>query len=117
VQDTPSSRPAYSPAGGRLGSGSVNFTRSLLHFLYSRARTWKIHSNGGLTIAAEVKFSGVAGTHERIIDFGNGIGRHDDSFVLSRWRSSSSLYAAITERVSCMQRVQVCQRRRHSEKC
>ena len=101
LQHAPSNRPVYSPYGGRLTAGSVNFTRSSLHFLHSRARTWKIHSNGGLTIVAEVKFSGAAGMHERIIDFGNGIGRYDDSFLLSRWKTSSRLYAALTEQVRC----------------
>ena len=50
---------------------------------------------------AEVMFKGTAGMHERIIDFGNGIGRYDDAFLISRWGSSSRLYAAITEQVRC----------------
>lgn len=55
---------------------------------------------GGLTIVAEVKFSGSAGSHERIVDMGSTLERYYDSIVLSRWQTSSKVYATITNKVS-----------------
>lgn len=101
VQDTPARRPLYTPGGGRLASGSVSFDRAESHFLYPRQNAWNIQSNGGLTIVAEVKFSGVPGMYERIVDFGNALHRYNESFLLSRWKASTILYAAITEKVGC----------------
>ena len=80
----------------------MQFNRAASHYLHSRQRTWNVGSNMGLTIAAEVKFSGEAGMYERIVDFGSTLERHHDSFLLSRWRDSSQLYAAITEKVSAI---------------
>jgi hypothetical protein len=99
VQDTPARRPSYTPGGGRLASGSVSFDREESHFLYPRQKAWNIQSNGGLTMVAEVKFSGAPGMYERIVDFGNALHRYNESFLLSRWKASTRLYAAITEKV------------------
>ena len=101
MQDAPAHRPTYIPGGGRMGSGSVSFDRAGSHFLYPRQKAWNIQSNGGLTIVAEVKFSGVPGMYERIVDFGNALHRYNESFLLSRWRTTTMLYAAITEKVGC----------------
>ena len=98
-QDTPSHRPVYMSTSGMLGQGGIKFDRGAVQFLHSRDRTWNIASNGGLTVAVEVKYSGLAGMNERIVDFGSTLERYHDSFLLSRWQDSDQLYAAITEKV------------------
>jgi hypothetical protein len=70
TQDTPSFRPVHMSMHGRLGQGGIQFDRGALQFLHSRERTWHIASNGGLTIASEVMFSGTVGMNERVVDFG-----------------------------------------------
>jgi hypothetical protein len=99
TQDTPSFRPVHMSTHGRLGQGGIRFDRGALQFLHSRERTWHIASNGGLTIASEVMFSGTVGMNERVVDFGSTLERYHDSFLLSRWQDSDRLYAAITEQV------------------
>ena len=98
-QDAPFHRPVYNSSVGRVGNVGFVFNRSAPHFLHSGPHTWNIKTNGGLTIAAKVKFVGEAGMHERIIDFGNAVERYYDSILLSRWYASSRLYAAITDKV------------------
>ena len=99
TQDTPSFRPVHMSTRGRLGQGGIQFDRGALQFLHSRERRWRIASNGGLTIACEVMFSGSVGMNERVVDFGSTLERYHDSFMLSRWQDSDRLYAAITEQV------------------
>jgi hypothetical protein len=48
-----------------------------------------ISSNGGLTIVAVVRFTGTAGSNERIVDLGSGAG--NNSIVLARYATSASL--------------------------
>jgi len=99
AQDTPSKRPVYNESGGRLGTGGISFNRTGLSFLHGRDKAIDIATHGGLTIVAEVKFSGTVGKHERIVDLGSTLERHYDSIVLSRWDSSDKIYAAITNKV------------------
>lgn len=93
----------YNESGGRLGTGSIFFNRTALSFLQGRSNRVNIAtSGGGLTIVAEVKFSGTAGRHERIVDLGSTLDRYYDSIVLSRWQMTSEIYVAITNKVSAM---------------
>jgi hypothetical protein len=98
-QDMASNRPVYNPLTGRLSNGGLEFSRTAAQYLHSAPRTWRINTNGGLTIVAEIKFSGIVGENERIIDFGSTLERYYDSFLFSRWQSSDQVYAAITEKV------------------
>jgi hypothetical protein len=101
LQDTPSLRPVYNrnSSVGTLGRGGIVFSRALLQFMHARQGSWNIQSNDGLTIVAQVRFSGDAGMHERVVDFGSTVERYYDSFLLSRWQASNLLYAAITQKV------------------
>ena len=99
AQDSPSKRPVYNESRGRLGIGGISFNRTGLSFLEGRGKMINIATHGGLTIVAEVKFSGTVGKHERIIDLGSTLERHYDSIVLSRWESTDKIYAAVTNKV------------------
>jgi hypothetical protein len=62
----------YSASGGPQGKGHVTFNRTNSQYLDAGARTLNIATNGGLTIVAVVRFTGTAGSYERIIDLGSG---------------------------------------------
>ena len=73
---------SYSAAGGPAGNGHVTFNRAESDFLSAGTRTLNIASNGGFTVVAVVRFTGSAGSYERIIDFGNGAS--NDNLILAR---------------------------------
>jgi hypothetical protein len=85
--------PLYNPLGGPQGKGHVNFDRSKEQYLDAGPCTWNIETNGGLTIVAVVRFTGSAGSSERIIDFTSGPGIY---LALGRYQTSSGLFLAIT---------------------
>ena len=63
-QDTEPNRPTYNPSAGRLVQGGLDFHRAASQYLHSAPKTWMIKANGGLTIVAEIKFSGTVGRNE-----------------------------------------------------
>jgi hypothetical protein len=83
----------YNPLGGPQGKGHVTFDRSKKQYLDAGPCTWNIETNGGLTIVAVVRFTGSAGSFERIIDFTSGPGIY---LVLGRYDTSSGLFLGIT---------------------
>ena len=82
---------SYSAAGGPANNGHVSFNRAESDFLHAGTRTLNIASNGGLTIVAVVRFTGSAGTWERIIGFDNGgvTCAGSDLIVLARIQSQN----------------------------
>jgi len=90
---------------GPDGRGAVFFDRSLSQFLDGGIHTFNIASNGGFTAVAVVKFTGIAGSFERIFDFGDG-GRARN-ILMGRDGTSTSLYVAILDEgvVDCSARL------------
>jgi hypothetical protein len=86
--------PVYNPLGGPQGKGHVTFDRSKEQYLDAGPCTWNIETNGGLTIVAVVRFTGSAGSEERIIDFASG--PNINGIYLARYQTSSDLYLEIT---------------------
>jgi hypothetical protein len=82
--------PTYDPLGGPQGKGHVSFDRSQSQYLDAGPRTLNIATNGGLTIVAVVRFTGLlkAGIYERIIDLGSGDGVNNN-LRLSRYGQHS----------------------------
>jgi hypothetical protein len=64
--------PVYNALGGPQGKGHVSFLRAQSQYLDAGPRTLNIATNGGLTIVGVVRFTGTAGSWERIIDLGSG---------------------------------------------
>jgi len=60
------SRPVEDPTGGPKGMGAVNFDRGLAQYLEGRPHQFNIETNRGFTAIAVVKFTGVAGSNERM---------------------------------------------------
>lgn len=90
AQATSGNRPVYYNRGGYTNDmGYVNFDRANSQHLNGGSRTLNIATNGGLTVVALVKFTGTAGSWERIIDFGNG--PDNDNILLARFETSSTL--------------------------
>ena len=90
AQGTAGNRPMYFDRGGYTNDmGYLNFDRANSQHLNGGSRTLNIATNGGLTIVALVKFTGTAGSWERIIDFGNG--SENDNIVFARFGTSSTL--------------------------
>jgi hypothetical protein len=90
AQGTAGNRPMYFDRGGYTNDmGYLNFDRANSQHLNGGSRTLNIATNGGLTIVALVKFTGTAGSWERIIDFGNG--SENDNIVFARFETSSTL--------------------------
>jgi len=83
----------YNPFGGPQGKGHVTFDRSKEQYLDAGPCTWNIETNGGLTIVAVMRFTGSAGSNERIPDFTSEPGVF---LVLGRAGTSSGLFLAIT---------------------
>ena len=74
--------PAFSAGGGPEGKGAVRFTRAQEQYLNGGKHTFKIATNGGLTVIAVVRFVNPSAAWERIIDFGNG--QSNDNLMLAR---------------------------------
>jgi len=86
------SLPSYIAVGGPVGKGDMNFDRSSSQYLDGGAHTFNVASGGGFTAVAVVKFTGAAGMHERIFDFGNGI---DENIILWRLYDTTELMFTI----------------------
>jgi len=82
-------KPVETPTGGPESMGAITFDRELSQFLDSGPRQFNLATNGGFTAVAVVKFTGVAGAHERIFDFGNGPSA--DNIIIYRQESTSNL--------------------------
>ena len=91
--DVSSSVLSYSPSGGPTGKGHVSFDRGQSDYLDGGSLDLKIASNGGLTIVTVVRFTGSAGSYERIIDFSNGAG--NENVILARHGSNNYLRLSI----------------------
>ena len=87
------SKPAVSPTGGPGGGGMLTFDRTLSQFLDGGARKLNVASNGGFTFVSVMKFTGSAGAHERLIDFGNAAS--SDSIAIYRDVETTSMNAGI----------------------
>jgi len=64
--------PSYIAQGGPQGKGQVTFNRYQSQYLDAGPRVLNIATNGGLTIVSVVRFTGIPGWSERIIDLGTG---------------------------------------------
>jgi streptogramin lyase len=83
----------YNALGGPLGKGHVTFDRAQSQYLDAGARTLNIATNGGLTIVSVVRFTGTAGSWERIIDLGNGPDK--DNIVVARPLTTSNVHVNV----------------------
>ncbi len=81
--------PTYNPLGGPQGKGHVSFDRAQSQYLDAGPRTLNIATNGGLTIVAVVRFTGIVGAFEKIIDLGSG--SPDNNIILGRYAVTSSI--------------------------
>lgn len=92
-QSTSANQPTYISYGG-LGveNGFVRFNRTSSQHLNGGSKVFNINTNGGFTALAFMKFTGSAGSWERILDFGNGQGGVNGlNILLARFESSSTL--------------------------
>ena len=88
-----SSALSYSPLGGPTGSGHVSFDRTQSDYLDGGSLQLNMASNGGLTIVTVVRFTGSAGSYERIVDLGNGA--DNGNVFLSRVETNDELWLVI----------------------
>lgn len=85
----PSAPQTFEATDGPDGNGhSLRFDRASKTFLDGGTHVFNISSRGGFTAIAVVRFTGPAGSGERVFDFGNGPGR--SNVMLGRWNSASS---------------------------
>lgn len=70
------------PRSGYLAKPCVDLVRDNAHSLNGGPRTLSIHTNGGFTALAHVRFNGAPTTGERIFDFGNAAS--NNNIVLGR---------------------------------
>lgn len=91
AQATAGNRPVYYDRGGLSNDmGYINFNRANGQHLNGGSRTLNIATNGGLVVIALIKFTGTAGSFERIIDFGNG--QANNNILFARSGTTSNLY-------------------------
>ena len=64
--------PTYNAAGGPNGNGHVSFDRTMSQYLEAGSRTLNIATNGGLTIVAVARFTGIPNDWERFLELGSG---------------------------------------------
>ena len=83
--------PAYNPAGGPAGGGHSEFRSTSSQFLNAGPRTLKVGTHKGMTLVAVVKFTGSAGSFERILEGGNGSVVTEGGFLLGREGTSTDL--------------------------
>ena len=83
------SLPSYNAVGGPGGKGDMSFDQSSSQYLDGGAHTFNMASSGGFTAVTVVKFTGSAGSYERIFDFDNGVG--GESIILSRFSTNNEL--------------------------
>jgi hypothetical protein len=90
-----------STAGPPGSKGAVTFDRAFSQYLDGGSHTFNIASNGGFMAVAVVKFTGVVGSYESVIDFGNG--DSDNNIVIYRETSTSNLIFGIwTPNAACV---------------
>ena len=91
----------FDNSAGPVGSkGAVTFDRSLSQYIDGGPQRFNIATNGGFTAVAVVKFTGVVGAAERVLDFGSG---QNDNILLSRWGVSNSFVFDIRNGASSCQ--------------
>ena len=71
-QVTTINQPIYYVSGGFNNRPYVFFNRNNSTFLNAEVQTLNMSTNGGFTAMFLLKFTGSAGTYERLIDFSNG---------------------------------------------
>ena len=95
--------PTYNALGGPNGKGHFSFDRAQSQYLDAGSRTFNIATNGGLTVVAVVRFTGTAGTFERILDMGSGA--PNNNIDIARRISSDELQFGLRNGVTVLMSV------------
>jgi len=86
-------RPIYNKTRGPAGNSEVLIDRTRFQFMDAGPLSLNIATNGGFTVVAVVKFTGIMGTGEVVLDFAKAWA--SDNTIIARSGLTSSLYFSI----------------------
>lgn len=101
TQSVDSQRPVYYSSGGYNNGPYVSFKKNTKSFLVGPLENMNISTNGGLTVAALVRFTGSATPNEPVFNmYGGSYGTATGNFVLARSGTDTNLQAISYNNVS-----------------